>query len=411
MPQETVQKTPLEFAEPPAPKPPISVETYADELMDDIFKDVDQVLKGGPRLPSEPVKPEFVSLKSIKVPQIILPPMPRPEAEAEEEKAKLRDASVEKPSPSLDRILLGVAFSSLLITLLLWLATKGGLGRLFAPEPVAVAPEPVLDAQTKADIQFADYIERSLKNIEQPNLGNNVGLPLLPPPAPTGNLPVLPVPSNPPVAAAPDLNTNNLVQAINRVAEAIQDASNQTATLSAQVMNTLQAQNQNRTTTTPQKAVPGGRTSGNVVSSTPTATPTTAPQSQINSQQAAAPAPAPAPAPSSTPTETAPAPQGQELVPETEVAPPPPPISGEVPAPPEQQAIVNPAPAITHTLVGILELGDRSAALFEINGVARRIYVGESVGASGWTLVEVVNQEAVIRRNGEVRTIFVGQQF
>lgn len=401
MPQETIHKTPLEFAEPPAPKPPISVETYADELMDDIFKDVDQVLKGGPRLPSEPVKPEFVSLKSIKVPQIILPPMPRPEAEEEEEKAKLRDASVEKQSPSLDRILLGVAFSSLFITLLLWLATKGGLGRLFAPEPVAVAPEPVLDAQTKADIQFADYIERSLKNIEQPNLGNNVGLPLLPPPAPTGNLPVLPVPSTPPVAAAPDLNTNNLVQAINRVAEAIQDASNQTATLSAQVMNTLQAQNQNRTTTTPQKAVPGGRASGNVVAPTPTASPTTAPQPQTESKQAAAPAP----------TETAPAPQGQELAPETEVAPPPPPASAEVPAPPDQQAIVNPAPATTHTLVGILELGDRSAALFEINGVARRIYVGESVGASGWTLVEVVNQEAVIRRNGEVRTIFVGQQF
>jgi hypothetical protein len=58
-----------------------------------------------------------------------------------------------------------------------------------------------------------------------------------------------------------------------------------------------------------------------------------------------------------------------------------------------------------------LELGDRSAALFEVNGVARRVYVGESIAASGWTLVEVVNQEAVIRRNGEVLTIYVGQQF
>ncbi len=61
--------------------------------------------------------------------------------------------------------------------------------------------------------------------------------------------------------------------------------------------------------------------------------------------------------------------------------------------------------------MGTLELGDRSAALFEINGVARRIYVGETIGASGWSLVEVVNQQAVIRRNGEVKTIFVGQQF
>ena len=49
--------------------------------------------------------------------------------------------------------------------------------------------------------------------------------------------------------------------------------------------------------------------------------------------------------------------------------------------------------------------------LFEIDGVARRIYVGENIGGSGWTLVEVVNQEAVVRRNGEVRSVFVGQQF
>ena len=49
--------------------------------------------------------------------------------------------------------------------------------------------------------------------------------------------------------------------------------------------------------------------------------------------------------------------------------------------------------------------------LFEIDGVARRIYVGENIGSSGWTLVKVVNQEAVVRRNGEVRSVFVGQQF
>lgn len=405
MPQETIHKTPLEFAEAPTPQAPISVETYADELMDDIFQDVEQVLKGGSRLPSEPVKPEFVSLKSIKVPQIILPPMPRADAE-EEQASQLRDARAEQQAVSLDRILLGVAFSSLFITLLLWLATKGGLGRLFAPEPRAVSPEPVLDAKTKADIQFADYVERSLKNIEQPNLGNNVGLPLLPPPPPSGTLPVLPVPGTPPVAASPDLNTNNLVLAINRVAEAIQDASNQTATLSAQVMNTLQAQNQQPQPTTPQKAVPGGRASGNVIAPTPTTAPTSSSQPQAESKPAAT-----APAPSTNQTAEAPAPQAREIVPEAEEAPPPPAAAAPVEAPPAEQALLNPAPVTAHTLVGILELGDRSAALFEINGVARRIYVGESVGASGWTLVEVVNQEAVIRRNGEVRTIFVGQQF
>ncbi|MGF1459651.1 MAG: hypothetical protein ACFBSG_11550 [Leptolyngbyaceae cyanobacterium] len=64
-----------------------------------------------------------------------------------------------------------------------------------------------------------------------------------------------------------------------------------------------------------------------------------------------------------------------------------------------------------HTLLGVLELGDRSAALFEIAGVPQRVYIGERVGNSGWSLVSVANEEAIIRRNGEVRTLYIGQQF
>jgi hypothetical protein len=69
------------------------------------------------------------------------------------------------------------------------------------------------------------------------------------------------------------------------------------------------------------------------------------------------------------------------------------------------------APTGTYTLVGLLELSDRSAVLVNINGITHRFQVGESLGSSGWTLVSVNNQEAVIRRNGEVRSIFVGQNF
>ncbi|MBE9141927.1 hypothetical protein [Planktothrix mougeotii] len=391
MAQETMSKTRLEFSEVPIAKEPISVEAYADELMDDIFSDVERVMQGESRLPQEPAQPEFVSLKSIKVPQIILPPMPRSE---EEDAEKLRDASAEKSSPSLDRILLIAAFSSLLITLLLWLASRGGLGRLFAPEPVAIAPEPVLDAKTKADIQFSNYIERSLSNIQQQNQQTPLGLPLLPPPVPNTALPTLPVPGTPPVAqVAPVMDTNNLVAAINRVAGAIQDASNQTASLSQEVMKSLSKGQQPAPPVS--TAVPGGRNSGSVPAPAPkTTTPAPKPEAQAK----------PAPAVEVvTPT-----PQPQQAVPESSPVPPPPAVT---PPPAEQPTAVNPAPATTHTLVGILELGDRSAALFEINGVARRIYVGETVGASGWSLVEVANQEAVIRRNGEVRTLFVGQQF
>jgi hypothetical protein len=68
------------------------------------------------------------------------------------------------------------------------------------------------------------------------------------------------------------------------------------------------------------------------------------------------------------------------------------------------------AVAPSNTLEGLLELGNKSAALFKIDGVTRRINMGESIGSSGWTLVEVSNGEAVVRRNGEVRSIYAGQK-
>ncbi len=78
----------------------------------------------------------------------------------------------------------------------------------------------------------------------------------------------------------------------------------------------------------------------------------------------------------------------------------------------QQQAYLQTAPVITatHTLAGLLELGEKSAALFEFEGVTRRVHIGEGIGASGWTLVDVANGEAIVRRNGEVRSIVAGQK-
>jgi hypothetical protein len=83
------------------------------------------------------------------------------------------------------------------------------------------------------------------------------------------------------------------------------------------------------------------------------------------------------------------------------------------PAPPSPVAAI--APSIdsseTHALIGLLELGDRSAALLEVNGVPQRIRVGEKIGASGWKIMSIANQTAIIQRNSEVRSIYVGQKF
>ncbi|MDJ1168769.1 hypothetical protein PMG71_04970 [Roseofilum sp. BLCC_M154] len=107
----------------------------------------------------------------------------------------------------------------------------------------------------------------------------------------------------------------------------------------------------------------------------------------------------PTPAPVASPEVPAASPSAME----DEVVPSPLPS-------PTPQSVAN-TPQISLMLTGILELGDRSAALFEIEGMSRRFQVGETIGSSGWMLVDIVNQEAIIRRNGEVRSVFVGQKF
>ncbi len=114
------------------------------------------------------------------------------------------------------------------------------------------------------------------------------------------------------------------------------------------------------------------------------------------------------PVPVPVPTATLPQPQPQIAASVTTPNAPAPEPSAE-----DQTAAVIPniAPMINHVLIGVLELGDRSAALFEINGVPQRVQMGESVGSSGWMLVSVSNDEAIVRRNGEVRSIYIGQTF
>ena len=80
-----------------------------------------------------------------------------------------------------------------------------------------------------------------------------------------------------------------------------------------------------------------------------------------------------------------------------------------IPAPTQSTPI-----AITsahHTLVGLLALGDKSAALFESNGITQRIYPGESIGNSGWQLISIQGQQVIINRNGKERSIYVGEKF
>ena len=96
------------------------------------------------------------------------------------------------------------------------------------------------------------------------------------------------------------------------------------------------------------------------------------------------------------------------------VPPPNPDISAPpLPAAPEVKppvAVLIPTNnQVKNTLVGVMDLGDQSSALFDNKGITTRISPGEFI--NGWTLVEVGSQQVILSRNGQTKVLEVGQSF
>ena len=377
------------------PAEAVAVESYADRLMDELFEGVDRAFDGSGPQPAEPMAPEFVALKSISVPQIVLSPLaPEPQRGEKDVEAIARQVALEttkkqQSKQSFDRILLGAACGSLLLVLGLWLASRSGLVRL---RPASAPETPAASAPTAPDTQFVEYVQRSLEAIEQKKAPQpNPQLAGVPGVAPPGTLPSISISGAPPATAG-------LSTAVNRIADALEQAGAQPGAPAPQVVLIPPPAQGTVAPAAPVAGVPAAPQTGSVSPSP------TAPASGRAIAAAGTRTPLAA---SENPSES---PQPKILARETEPAPAPS-AQQSAPAPEQSAPAVSSAPTSAHTLVGILELGDRSAALFEVDGVARRIYVGESIGASGWTLAEIKNQEAVIRKGGDVRSVFVGQKF
>ena len=378
------------------PAEAVAVESYADQLMDELFEGVDRAFDGSGPQPAEPMAPEFVALKSISVPQIVLSPLaPEPQRGEKDVEAIARQVALEttkkqQSKQSFDRILLGAACGSLLLVMGLWLASRSGLLRLPAAAP---APEtPAASGVTAPDTQFVEYVQRSLEVIEQKKAPQpNPQLAGVPGVATPGTLPSISISGAPPATAG-------LSTAVNRIADALEQAGAQPGAPGPQVVVIPPPA---QVTVAPAAPVAGAPADPQTAAVSPSPT---APGSGRAIAAAGTRTPLAA---SPNPSES---PQPKILARETEPAPAPS-AQQSAPAPEQSAPAVSSAPTSAHTLVGILELGDRSAALFEVDGVARRIYVGESIGASGWTLAEIKNQEAVIRKGGDVRSVFVGQKF
>ncbi len=396
----------------PQPRGSFSVDALADRLMDELFEDMEHILDGG-RLPTQTTPPpDPVSLKSIQVPQILWPQMLIPQPEAHPVKtaeAEATETQRQKSGRLLDKLLLGGACASLVILVGLLLWNRGDLQRFWTlvsgqtiESTARVVPKTPEQLKAEADIEFMEYMRRALATIQRegakatittppPTAENQATLPIPMPPPPVN------VTVNPTLAAQPD--SGNLTEVLNRIAIALERL-------------TLTGPPPTQTVKVP--ATPGGQTTA--------AAPTAAPAASTPAAKPPAPAPAPTPAPSPSPKPQAEAPKPappapQEPVaslPKPEAAPPLPEQPAETAATAQPESAPAAAPAESaaagvHTLVGIIQVGERSVALFEINGASRRINIGESIGSSGWTLGEIKNKEAIIRRNGEVRSIYVGQ--
>ena len=383
----------------PPPIQPWSPENEADRLMDELFSDIDRILDGGSKLPTEPAKPEYVSLKPIVIPQITTPSAVTPSQELlEEPSTELTSPTPVEPlatnvvhttSPpdnrsrwSFEKLLLVGGLASLGVTIILLLTSQRKLTLPWVPN---FGASPSTENEPPPPQDFSSYMLRSLEVIDHKSKPQQQTTPPSPPSTP--NLASIPVPSN------RSLASNQSPTVLERVyipvpmpQTPVAPPANQLAaryTLPANPLTARPTLPANQSAARPTLPAPSPRPR----LSLPIAPPPVRPS--VSAPSAAAKPSIPAPAKAVTQPST-----------------PPPPPAVET-SPTAQSAL----PVANHTLVGLLELGDNSAALFEINGITQRIKIGESIGASGWALVSVANQEAVVRRNGEVRSVFVGQKF
>ncbi|NEO75631.1 hypothetical protein [Moorena sp. SIO4G3] len=365
---------------PPLPIQPWSVDAEADRLMDDLFGDLYQMIENGCELPREPPEPDYVSLEPIAIPKIpisaaIIPflesPLPSTQELAETTSSELQTTTADTNSSIvadnsgqfLDKLLWALALLSLSAITMMWLTSQGKLTWSWLNNLVAL----VSVQQGKVsehDAQFINYMLRSLEVIDRKAeaIKKTVIAQSLPDPTPP-NPPVAP---NSAATAAPTAIKERVLERVYYIP----------------------------------------------IEKVPTPDPAIASSAPVTPSPATTPEPKPSPSPIPKPPSNA----VLEPPPPTIVELPPPPMPDPLPTATLDRLPTPPppprtSPAIKHTLVGLLELGEQSAALFKIDGVTQRVKLGEAIANSGWTLVSVDNQEAVIRRNGEVRSIYVGQHF
>jgi hypothetical protein len=404
---------------------PWTIDTYADGFMDDLFAEIDSILDGSPNLPSHTVQQTYTHLQKVKMPPIVLPNQPWRNIQTVSHYRNNPNAVVVNTAP-VGKVVKGVRpksrhwFSRMLsvgttlglaLASIVWLMNSGLFNRfrLTSFQQALEVPQPQPPTKAEIEADFVNYMLGSLAAIDRQEAKTNIK------------------PVN--VALTPGVTTNRTALAYVRNDQA---SPNLPPVLTAN--NTSPAPNRSTNVVEriyipvykaplPMRYVPPK------VSAIGTTLP---PLPAAINQKTTKPTSVVKPSPNNGIKPSKPAnvlavvqqnlkPIDVKTAPITVRQAPKPTTNTQQPTTNTQQPTTNTqqptpvasAPTPAYILEGLLESENKSksAALFQINGVTQRVDIGESIGSSGWTLVDVANKEAIIRRNGEVRSIFAGQRF
>jgi hypothetical protein len=69
-------------------------------------------------------------------------------------------------------------------------------------------------------------------------------------------------------------------------------------------------------------------------------------------------------------------------------------------------------PNYNNVLVGLIELEDKSTiALFKVNKLTEKVRIGEEIGVSGWSLLSINQNQAVVTKKGKTIRVTIGEKF
>lgn len=395
---------------------PWSIDIYADGLMDELFADIDQILDANGNFISQTVNVEYVPLQTAKVSQIVLPKTlnqtatgvphlknkPFNQVVVDRDNVKPVSRRRQQTKVVWGKLLIVGTTLGIAIAGLIYLVQSQVLNRLtFRLTQVNLqVPQPELQKKVDVEAELVNYMLGALAIIDKQQM------------SPRSFNPGLTIGANPQQTALAFAN-NQAGTILSPLANNISPGPQHPAIVERIYIPVYQAPSPMRYTP-PLPVLPGVTTSRpDVVNKALNSVQKPAKPARVNMFAAAV-------RPDLKPVTVRTAPvavrESANYLPALPVlpfgaAPPKLPVA-QAPTATQEQAYV-PAPVEatpSDTLEGLLELGEKSAALFKIEGVTRRINIGESIGSSGWTLVDVNNGEAIVRRNGEVRSIFTGNK-